>query len=129
MELDCLLHNSAKDLFQFSYPLALHLDAWVLPANTLMINDPKRPSVCTIAGHDAILSLSQGPADPSIISKMLREGKWDLLMLGGSWKACFLVIENHTDFAYRVGTVVVYVHRKNCPLMNSLMQRRRVCLK
>ncbi|ERF76321.1 hypothetical protein EPUS_04179 [Endocarpon pusillum Z07020] len=132
VELNYLPLNSAEDAFQFSYPLALHLDAWALPSSMLKVQDPERPSACTIAGFDATLSLSQGPGDPKIVSKMLCEGKWELLwLLTQSSAAYFLVIENHTDFACRVGTVDAKIPPWPCHLLrhSPLGKRRKVCLK
>jgi hypothetical protein len=61
-----------------------------------------------MAGFDTKLNLSQGPANPHDTSEMFGKRKWELIVLGERRKIFLMVIEQHEDFAARVGMMTVY---------------------
>jgi hypothetical protein len=130
-----LLRNPATTELQFRFPRALHLDVWVVSLEKLTVDDPLIQSGYNtrIDDLDAMLSLSQGPANPDDLSEMFGKRKWELIVLGtlnfvSRPRIFFMVVEHHADSAARVGVMTIYCRTLELFGQYVNMKRRRVRL-
>jgi hypothetical protein len=130
-----LFRNSATTELQFRFPRALYLDVRVVSVEKLTVDDPLIQSGYNtrIAGFDATLSLSQGPANPDDLSEMFGKRKWELIVLGTldfvpRPRIFLMVIKYHADSAARVGVMAVYSRALELFGQYIHVKRRRVRL-
>jgi len=100
---------------EFAQPDAfLHLDVKVVETYEMSLDDGSFPPAITLNGCPTKWFLSEGLADSRALFEKLKSGKIELLELltdyaanGGKGRRFFLVVENHTDYASRVGVAIV----------------------
>jgi hypothetical protein len=125
-----LFCNPTHEIHKFTSPRALQLDVWVVSIDRITIEDPLRFSKWKIAnGYTAIACLSEGPTDEESLSGKFTTRQWKLVILGKdidwvSKKIYFLIIEQRSNHASRVGMLVVWEHLEKFRGSTNMEQRR-----
>lgn len=131
VEQSYLLRCSRLDDLQFRCPRALHFETLVAPQELLTMVEGS-PAIWQFAGTGATLHISQSPDDSTNILEMFSLQRWSLILtvkddyiyVGNS--IYLMIVEQHPDFASRVGMVVVEESLKAFSSVN--FERRRIRL-